>query len=375
MGLVGWQPGLSAGTGYDKVSAEPKQVSVLGDLTAPDNAVGQEGDFNLLMCQTEEELNEALSIDADVSVGVGFVGGDAKFQFRDRCRTTTQSQCCVLRIKATNAHRQMKSPKLHPEAWSLIENGNMDRFRERFGDEFVSGMVTGVEFFGVVRIEARTEQREQEITASVQAQYGVFASGGAKVEHNFSMSSAEHRVEIFTYQKGGEIGICKELSNLFALAQAAVNDGRAGRAYPYQVMLDPYSELALPNDDASFIDVEAARNSVKRHAKNRDALRQMQNEIDFVLRHQDWFEDPNVARLNSANQLITAELETIAEYAKVCARNFAACQGYSPTYPEPNGLIPPRRPGAPSGESRKFNAMSWIARNPERLADLMREIR
>lgn len=227
----------------------------------------------------------------------------------------------------------------------------------------------------MVRIEAHTEKREQEITAEVQAQYGFVARAEGKVTSTFSMSSSEHRVEIMTYQKGGVVDSCGDLADLFRLAQAALDDARSGRAYPYGVMLDRYTELRLPNDNASFIDVEAARETLQRLAKNRTALRQMQNEIDYVLRHQDWFESPDVAGLNAANRLITEELEKITEHARVCARDFAAAQDYSPTFPDLARLMPERKAGAdPSGRRRQIMLDRLLTRNPEVLANIRRQM-
>jgi len=106
-------------------------------------------------------------------------------------------------------------------------------------------------------------------------------------------------------------------------------------------MLDPYTELNLPNDDASWIKTEAARRNVQKLAEHMWALQKIQNDIDFVLRNQEWFDSPDIPQLNTTNRMITSELNTIVEKADICATDFDQCQAYSPAYPEFS--MPPRK--------------------------------
>jgi hypothetical protein len=101
----------------------------------------------------------------------------------------------------------------------------------------------------------------------------------------------------------------------------------------------------LPNDDASFIRIEAARRNLQKLADHMWALQKIQNDVDFVLRNQSWFESPDVANLNSVNRRISSELNTIVEKADVCSTNFSQCEAYSPEIPEVS--LPPRKAGAP----------------------------
>ena len=232
----------------------------------------------------------------------------------------------------------------------LLANRNEKRFRERFGDLFVSGQMTGVEFYGVARIEAVSVDRQREIAASIQASYGLVAGGSADVKSDVKSSSKEHRLEILTYQEGGSVQACIDVSQMMSLAQRALDEGRTGKSYRFAVGLDPYTELRLPNDDASFVKIEAARRTLKRLASHMQALRQYQNDIDFVLAHQEWFELDmgQIPALNEANKAISAELNEIVARADTCSTNFEACEEYSPTYPEVT--LPPRKAGAPNTE-------------------------
>lgn len=348
MQAVDWQPGLNYGTGYDNVRGDAKQPAVVGGHAPIDGAAGQQGDFAFVNINAESDFDQAADIDVKIGGGFGLIGGSAKFKFKERCKVSSQATFCMVRVNALNAYEGIVDPKLAPEAWELLSNANSKRFRERFGDLFVSGMFIGIEFYGVVRIEAQRVERQKEIAASVEASYGMFASGEANVGFKESMSSAEHKIEVFVYQKGGSVEICKGIPDLFRLASNALNEGRAGRGYPFAVTLDPYNELKLPNDDASFVEIEAARRNLARLSDHMRALQRMQNDIDFALRNQAWFQDLDAAKLNAMNDQISAELNRIVEQADICSRDFAACKDYSPDYPQMPELV--RKDGAPVAE-------------------------
>ena len=239
MPLVVWQEGMALGFGYDEVRGDPKQRAVVGRSGPPDNAAGQSGEFNLVLLKSAEEFDEALDISARVGGGFGLFQGSAKFGFKKRCKVSSEAPFCALRVVAINAYEQLTNPELTEEAQTLLRNGNMKRFRERFGDRFISGQVTGVEFYGVVRIEAREVTRQQEIAAKIQASYGFFVNGGASVSFNEQMSSSEHRIEIATYQKAGLIQTCTSLAELFAPAKGAPEAGRSGQALPLAALPAP----------------------------------------------------------------------------------------------------------------------------------------
>jgi hypothetical protein len=267
-------------------------------------------------------------------------GGSAKLNFRKMCKASTQATLCVLRVSATNAYEQIPDPKLTEEAWNLLSAGDTKRFRQRFGDAFVSGRYVGVEFYGVIRVEARSAERQREIASEIQAKYGTFVDGGGKVKIDQRTKSSEHRIEIFTFQRGGSIQVCQTLDELTALARHALDEGRSGRGYPHAVMLDPYEELKLPHDGASPIQVEAARRAIGRLLAHRDALERLQNEIDFVLRNEEWFVEPDRGALNKASRAISSEIDAVVERADVCSRDFERCTDYHPNYPD---LVLPQR--------------------------------
>ncbi len=349
MARMQWQPNLDLGAGYDRLSGEAKQIGVLGEMAEDPEAAGESGEAGFLLIQSPEEFDAALAIDAEIDVGVGPFGGSAKFGFRERSKVSSQATFCMVQINMTRAYERLRNPVLSDDASSLIADGKSERFRKRFGDGFVSGRWTGLEFYGSIRIEAKEQQRQLEIASEIQASYGLAISGEASMAYSKNEKSAEHQIQVSVFQKGGLVALALKLDDLTAMAQQALGDARGGRAYPFAVELDPYDELKLPNDDASFVDVEAARSSLTKLASHKLELERISNDIDFVLRNQGWFEDPDVARLNAANKQIANELNAVRDAARICSRDYAACKAYAPEYPELE--LPPRKLGAGQGQA------------------------
>ncbi len=345
MELINWTPGMRIGAGYDVVRGDEKQEAVTGSIEKPVNAAGQQGEMSFVMATSSDEVDKALDISASIKVGVGPFGGSAKMKFHESCKVSNRATFCVISVHATNAYEQLVKPKLSAEADALLRAGNKDRFRERFGDSFVSGQFTGIEFHGVVRIEASEEKRQKEIAGEVQASYGFMASGKASVDFKEKMSSESHRIEIMIYQSGGEISLCTSLQEMMNAARKALDDGRNGKGYPFQVTVDPYAELELPNDSASLIDTEMAARSVKTAMAYIADLRTVLNDIDFVRRNPTWYENVDMAALNRDAQLVNTEINRLWEAADLCSKHFDRCVAAVPNYP---GFVPPKpKDGAP----------------------------
>ena len=334
MDIVDWAPGLRVGAGYDVVRGDEKQEAVVGQLEKPLNASGQQGDSSFLLATSSDEVDTALDVNASIKVGAGPFGGSAKMDFHKRCKVSNEATFCVISVHATNAYEQLVRPKLSPEAEALLAAGKKDRFRERFGDSFVSGQYTGIEFYGVVRIEASTKSKKSELAAKVQASYGLMASGKVSTTFNESMSSSSHRIEVQTFQTGGEIRVCSDISEMMGAASAALQAGREGRGYPFKVKLDPFTELQLPNDDASLIDTEMAAKSVKMAMSYISALGKMLNDIDYVRQHQGWYDSPDMNHLNQCASQISGEINRLWESADNCSKHFDQCTIAVPSFPE-----------------------------------------
>jgi hypothetical protein len=345
MPAYSFREGFFPGGGFDSLRGDPKQRAVTGILVPPINAAGQKGGTSFLRINSVEEFEQALSVGVEIDVGVGLFGGSASFDYKSQCKVSKEATFVMVRITAINPYERLSEPKLDSEAWELLANKNYKRFKERFGDKWVSGQTTGLTFFGTVRIEASSKSKQEQIAADIEASYGFFASGSASIDSSTSMKSSDHRIEIIVQQSGGEIHLCDSIEKLFESARQALVDARQGKAAPFAVQVEDYAELKLPDDDASALDLEFARIQLKKMLQQMHDLETKANDIEFVFRNRGWFEDFTDSVLNDAADSISDEINRVREAANVCSRDPSKCRSIAVKHPQ--YALPKRRADAP----------------------------
>ncbi len=170
--------------GYDLLGSDPKILpAVKGKIGKLPMAKGQvSAEYNFSVVHSVDEFQQALGIDASVSVGLGVAGGSAKAKFEEKCKVTSEATFCVVSFKALNAPMSLRGDiELEDEAMELLQLKDERRFRERYGTHFCSDLYTGVEFIGSIQIVSSSQEREVEVAASINARYGP-AKGSVKTE-------------------------------------------------------------------------------------------------------------------------------------------------------------------------------------------------
>jgi hypothetical protein len=357
--------GMELGKGYSRLSGAAKLSPAVRGTTGPSpGGAGQQGGYSFTIVKGSDEFNQVLEVGASVSAGLGAFHASAKARFAENCKVSSMSTVCVLSFHAINAFESFHGDvELAPDAEELLRLGDKKRFRERFGDCFVSGRFTGGEFYGTVRIETESTERDEEVAVAINASFGPFKASGS-VDKGLSEKMSREKVEILTWQSGGSVGPVSTLEEMFERAKVIARQIGDRGATPISVMLDGYEELKLPTDDISSVEEAHAREVVRRLEKDYHSLLECRQDIDYVLRHQDYFENVRVKALNDAARQIAKDLNTIVEKADACSRDFGQCAFFSPVLPDMERLIPERK--------RKSQKQKIKARN-ERAARLRRD--
>jgi hypothetical protein len=281
-----------------------------------------------------EAFEDSLGINTSISGGWGPFGASAKAEFKKKCKVSRQATFCVLRFSAVNAFRTFTDEvRLSADADELIRLGDMKRFGEVYGDRFLSGGFDGGEFYGAIRIESEAVERQTEIAVQVKASFGLFKASG-KVDSTTAAQLAKERIEINVLQMGGDIVPVFSLQELFDQARTVAHDVAHGKAVPISFTVEPYDALHLPGDNVSVVQAQHAKEVMRKLGEHYNALLELQNDIDFVLRNQDFFVNPKIDNLNKANQQITKALNKIVAQADACARDFSQCELFTPNIPE-----------------------------------------
>lgn len=324
-------PGMGIGRGVDTTAGDLKpSIAVTGEFGAQAGVGGVSGGFEFMRVDTSEQFDQAINADASVSYGTSILGksqgASAKTSYRERCKYSNSATFSVIRFTLDNPFESFTTtPKLSDDALELLSLRKMERFRERFGNRFISGRFTGAEFFACLRIESSSIERQREIRASAEAAFGGFNASGSGENLSSSMES-EDSIEIFVFQHGGLLQPVFTFEETIELARSIADQAQSGMGRPTAYTLEEYRELALPADDLSFVQRQHANATLKKLGRDYRALETLMNDIDYVLRNQQFFKRPKIGKLNQALTKIAELLNQIADAADTCVRDATQCE-------------------------------------------------
>lgn len=337
-------PGMEIGKGFDTISEDMKITpAVRGKISPPDNAAGQSGIFNCSIIRNTQEFEEALDVNVSVGGGFGPFRASAKTKYKNKCKVSSEAIFVVVGFNVLNAFESFDDVELTQEAVELLQLNKNQRFKERFGNRFISGRFTGGEYYATIRIESDSYERQESLALEMQAKFGSFFDAKASVAESSKISASRSEINILTYQTGGTIEPVFSIKELLEHSVEVSQQILKGRAVPLSFTLEDYSELERPNDDVSIFD-EYQQTQVKhkltQHYKD---LLELQEDIDYVLRNQEFYQINSaiISDLNRDNQLISKGLNEISDRMTACIKDPLKCEQFTPTYPKVD--IPPRK--------------------------------
>ncbi len=329
--------GMKVGRGYDVLTGVGlKSTAVEGtSLTAPAQAGGQVVKATLQIVQESSVLRQAMGISVDASVGNLFGDASAKFKFANDIAVNSFSQYVVVGVEVFNATLTLDNPVLSTPASDLLKVKNQARFRDRFGDRFILGIKTGGEYFAVYKVESLDESERTSVAASIHARAGAPAVEGASLDADISsaMSSSKSKldVSVYVYQSGGtNISTETTLDAIMQKAHVFPTLVGAEAGVPYSMLVHDYSELALPTDGLTFVDVQNQQDVLKFNAGLLDGFNTVVNDIDFVRKNIDQFRNSDGsavddAVLANARKDCLQEMDAIRLQMSQCSKDATAC--------------------------------------------------
>ena len=144
----------------------------------------------------------------------------------------------MVRVSVRNAFESMDSPEFAPEAIELLKNNNRDRFRQRFGDSYISGIRKGGEYFAIYQLTGSDESEKESLATQVHAAFdGVIASAQLNVSITMATASSKSHLEVRIHTfKQGTIGTADiEAEDIMATARQFPIDVSGDKAFPYAV--------------------------------------------------------------------------------------------------------------------------------------------
>ena len=121
----------------------------------------------------------------------------AKMKYSREFDSSTYSMYVVIWVRVDDSFRDFDEPVLHKDATGLLETKNGDRFHDRFGDYWISGVSYGGEFFATYQVTATSQQQREEMAAEVHAAFnGVVASATLNADISSKSADSQSRVEV-----------------------------------------------------------------------------------------------------------------------------------------------------------------------------------
>ena len=351
MQISEYRLGLDYGVGVNALSGEIRGDGV--ERTAAEEVTGAEGQqlkMRIDRIDSLEELTESMGISAELDVNYGLFEASAKFAMAQESQFNRYSLYLLVSAVVVNSMRQMRDIVLRPKAAELLTAGNVQRFREQFGDVFVRGLLTGGELYSVFEIKTASESERLDISASLDVEYGAFVDLSTSFKQAVKKSSERKALKISTFQRGGDMRVANTPDELIAKVTTFASTVQGERSVPYGALLVDYRSLDLP-DGPSFIELQQAQEVLAALARMRTTLMGLINDIDYIRTHPAEFYKVNAASeveaLSKQRETLRQLLTTYMQAAKRCARNPAES-----TLPEelvtfPTIALPARLNGEP----------------------------
>lgn len=329
--------GMKVGLGYDVLSgAATKSTAVEGtSLTAPAQAGGQTVTTTLQIVQESTTLQQTLGISVDASAGNLVGDASAKFKFASDIAVNSFSLYVVVGVEVFNATQTLDTPVLSQAASDLLRDGNQARFRDRFGDRFILGIKTGGEYFAVYKVESSSDVERTSVAAEIHARAGAPAVAGASLDADISSktqsSTNKLDVSVYVYQSGGaNINTETTLDAIMQKAKVFPTLVGADQGVPYSMLVHDYTELKLPNDGLSFIDIQNQQDVMNFNATLLNGFSTVVNDTDFIRKNIDQFKNPDGsavddAVLSKARKSCLQEMDAIRLQMSRCSKDATTC--------------------------------------------------
>ena len=240
------------GEGFNSDNAERVGTGLTVAHVGEDpQAPGQSAVFKFQMLTSQASLEKALTFGAELEARYMLFSGGATFDFAEQSAVNSTSTYILASCLVTNALRSGSGFTPTTPAQALIDAGDVDGFKQAFGDRYTQALHTGGEFHAVVRVTSSSTRHQQRISASLHAELnGLFAGGGfsASLTEATSDTKSKTEVNIQVHQTGGvgpdiqipgtEANRIREHMNTFASAAHT-------SAAAYKAELLTYDTLAL----------------------------------------------------------------------------------------------------------------------------------
>lgn len=333
---VPFKDGMKIGLGYDRLTGDrtPSPAVQGPSITGVQGALGHQVTIDATTIKDVETLHKSLGINIDAGGSYMGFSGSAKVDYANSCDFSSFSTYVVVRVTVKNPAETIDSPVFSPDANELLIALNKERFRLRFGDTFISGVLKGGEYFAIYQITGSDQKEKESVAVDVHA---AFKGGITNAELNTKIKIAEENtvshleVRVLVFRQGAITTADLTLEDIMKTARDFPLGVSGDKAFPFAVLLNDYHELKLPDDKFVFVDIQQRQDVLEDLAKKRFEFLELRDDLKFILNHIDDFQNADGSPVDrdkvirDLDEAVDA-INTMQDQASACTRNPDQCE-------------------------------------------------
>lgn len=218
--------------------------------------------------------------------------------------------------------RAVHYPKLNALAKKQVKS-NPEKFLNRYGDQFVSGVKLGAELTGIITIESASKSVRHDVRASLKA-----SGSGAKMSASLSEMSQKHSgkliISVKIIRAGGapvQIGSDMEWRDFIDKVDQFENSVKLENAIPIGYVASSYDTVAdIPVEVSDMLDVAilTQESNLTHLARRFLKAQQLYDKVEFAISNRSWFvlSDDQINALYVTKSELDEKIFDILEEAK-----------------------------------------------------------
>jgi hypothetical protein len=334
--IVPFTDGMKIGLGYNRLTGDRLPTPAVQGLSISSlqGASGQQVTVDCTTIQDVETLHKSLGISVDAGGSYMGFSGSAKVDYANSCDFSSFSTYVVIRVSVRNATETIDSPAFSPDANELLVNNNPDRFRQRFGDTFIAGVLKGGEYFAIYQITGSDQSEKESMAVNVHAAFnGVLASAELNTSINTAKSESKSHLEVkvHVFRQGTISTADVNLEDIIRTAKEFPVGVSGDKAFPYAVLLQDYDGLKNPNDQFVYVDIQNRQDVLADLAKKRFEFLALRDDLKYILKHSEDFQNVDGTsvdrdKLSKDFDNVVNAINTMQREASMCTRDAKQCE-------------------------------------------------
>jgi len=251
--VIPWQTGMELGGGYDSITqvvkGNPKSSKLKLTLTPGIGKGSRDIAIQATKIETNEQLNDSLTTSVSINGSYGVFSGSSRTKFLRTSRINTYGLNFAISTLVSNAEQHLVDYKIDD---SLI-TADAEDFRQRFGDYYVHGVITGGQSLGLISLDTTSSEAKEAISEDLKAgvDYGKdeLNLGGRfslEVANALKQKGASLRIR---YDEVGGSGQAPQFTTVDGMLKAAISFPKTVQTSGGDdlfAILRPYAVLANP---------------------------------------------------------------------------------------------------------------------------------